>query len=498
VINRFTGPSGFGINLEFADHCQVEGNFIGTDLTGTVALGNDIGVVLSGSHDCTIGGTTPAARNLISGNAFSGVAVWGSDFNVVQGNFIGTEITGTQVLVVLPGFPGAETFFPAGIFLQDSHTNIIGGTTVGAGNVISGNHIGLIILNAYFDIPSDGNVIQGNFIGTDKDGIGAVANVMGVRLVYESGINTIGGTVAGARNIISGNEQEGISLDIVNGPGPLVQGNYIGTDVTGTRKLANGIGITMTGINATVGGDTPEERNLISGNAAAGIQFGPRFGSANRVSGNFIGTDKDGLAALGNGGHGVQFLGGGDNTIGGLTQTAGNTIAFNGGDGVSVTFSGIPPYFPASNAILGNSIFANGGLGIDLGSDGVTPNDAGDGDWGPNGLQNFPILISVTSSGGSPGGNTIIRGSLNSNPGTSFRIEFFANDTCDPSGFGEGQRLIGVGTVTTGPSGKESFRITFSGILDAGQFVTATATSPSSNNTSEFSPCVPVSNPSSP
>src|SRR6185369_7688644 len=154
VINRFMGPSGFGISLENTDHCQVEGNFIGTDLTGTVPLGNDIGVVLSGSHDCTIGGTTPAARNLISGNAFSGVAVWGSDFNVVQGNFIGTEITGTQVLVVLPGFPGAETFFPAGIFLQDSHTNIIGGTTVGARNVISGNHIGLIILNAYFDIPA--------------------------------------------------------------------------------------------------------------------------------------------------------------------------------------------------------------------------------------------------------------------------------------------------------------------------------------------------------
>src|SRR5439155_6053054 len=124
-----------------------------------------------------------------------------------------------------------------------------------------------------------------------------------------------------------------------------------------------------------------------------------------------------------------------DNTVGGTAAGAGNRIAFNSGIGVD---------FPASatgtgNAILGNSIFSNGGPGIDFKDDGVTANDACDADTGPNNLQNFPVITSVTAGVGS----TTIQGTLNSVASTQYRIEFFTNDACEPSGFGEGKTFCG-------------------------------------------------------
>src|SRR5207248_11730537 len=156
---------------------------------------------------------------------------------------------------------------------------------------------------------------------------------------------------------------------------------------------------------------------------------------------------------------------------------AGNLIAHNGTNGVSIYDN------PAiNNSILGNSIFANAALGIDLQTEnGVTLNDTGDADDGPNHLQNFPVLTSVTSSGGM----TTIAGRLNSTANTTFRIEFFANDSIDPSGYGEGQIFLGFVNTTTNASGDATFSKGFTQI-GANQRVTATATDPS-NNTSEFS-----------
>ena len=115
----------------------------------------------------------------------------------------------------------------------------------------------------------------------------------------------------------------------------------------------------------------------------------------------------------------------------------------------------------------------------------MTPNDAGDGDAGANNLQNFPVLTSATS------GSTTIEGTLNSASNTQFRLEFFANTACDPSGFGEGETFLGSTDVTTDGSGNASFTVTFPATVPVGQFITSTATDPD-NNTSEFSQCIDV------
>ena len=164
----------------------------------------------------------------------------------------------------------------------------------------------------------------------------------------------------------------------------------------------------------------------------------------NLVQGNFIGTDVTGKSGLANRG-GIRILVGAvNNTIGGTQTGAGNTIAFNGFDGVEVTTD-------TGNAILRNSIFANDFLGIDVGPNGVTLNDPGDGDTGGNNLQNFPVLTSAASDSGS----TTIGGTLNSTPSSTFTIELFSNTAADASGFGEGETFLGATTVTTDAGGKQ-------------------------------------------
>src|SRR5439155_14384078 len=117
----------------------------------------------------------------------------------------------------------------------------------------------------------------------------------------------------------------------------------------------------------------------------------------------------------------------------------------------------------------------------DLGNNGVTLNDALDADTGPNGLQNFPVIISS-----SPGATTQIVGRFNSHPNTTYTLDFYANTAADPSGFGEGQRYLGAATVTTDAAGNVRFTVTVPGASAAGEVITATATDPD-GNTSEFS-----------
>jgi hypothetical protein len=146
-------------------------------------------------------------------------------------------------------------------------------------------------------------------------------------------------------------------------------------------------------------------------------------------------------------------------------------------------------FFPVPIPILSNSIFSNGGLGIDLDDDGVTANDSCDADSTPIALQNFPVLTSAVTTNGS----TVIVGTLDSQPNSSFLIQFFSNAACDPSGFGEGQSLIGSITVSSGASCITNFLATFPSSSVLGGFITATATRQGSS-TSEFSQCVQVVN----
>src|ERR1041385_1728673 len=323
------------------------------------------------------------------------------------------------------------------------------------------------------------NRVSGNFIGTDRDGLHPASNDGDGVVISGGDQNVIGGTDPADRNLISGNGVAGGAL-AGGGAHNVVQGNFIGTDASGTSAVGNlffGVEFSDSPGNI-IGGASAGARNIISGNGQAGVcLFGTRGG--NQVKGNYLGANVTGTSALGNGTWGLYVLDSPGNVIGGPIPGAANLLACNQLDGVAIdTASGDA----TGNAVLGNSIFANGGLGIALSPSGVTPNDAGDTDTGPNELQNFPDLLSATAVGG--GG--VIQGALNSVANKAFRVEFFSNDAPDPSGHGQGKTFLGAATITTDGGGEASFSIAFPAPFAIGQCLTATATD-DANNTSEFS-----------
>src|SRR5205807_1032284 len=257
---------------------------------------------------------------------------------------------------------------------------------------------------------------------------------------------------------------------------------------TGTAALGNGgAGIQIftfvqpTGVN-TIGGTSAAARNIISSNAGDGI-----VSSTDNIliQGNYIGTDVNGTADLGNSNNGIELTTN-NTTIGGIVAGAGNVIAFNGKNTNASNGDGIKIYNFPGNSIRGNSIFSNKRLGIDVvggteNSFGVTANDPCDTDTGANNLQNYPVLKSVTNTSGSVN----ITGTLNSTANTTYRLEFFRNDAIDPSGFGEGQVFLGSVDVLTDANCSASFNVNLPSATIA-QRVTATATDPT-GNTSEFS-----------
>jgi hypothetical protein len=357
----------------------------------TLAVGNNAVLLIevngAGAGADADGIRFGSSNNTVKGlilTGFDGVAVVGSSTNgnVIAGNFIGTDSTGT---VARPN--------RVGIFFTGTATNItIGGTSPAARNLISGNDQGI-----QFQSFAGGQIIQGNYIGTDRHGTAALPNVqVGIYLLSPN--NTIGGTVAGAGNLISGNTGTALNLSSSDG-GNTVQGNIIGPDATGTVALPNNsTGINIGGANNTIGGLTPAARNIISGNKFNGIQINTKGGTGNLIQGNYIGTDISGANAMGNTGSGVE-ISSGQNTVGGTDPNAKNVIAFNTRSGVVVNGQ-LNISDPYRNRILGNSIHSNGKLGINLGfQDTVEQNDAGDADAGHNDLQNYPVLTSAVTNG---------------------------------------------------------------------------------------------------
>ena len=210
---------------------------------------------------------------------------------------------------------------------------------------------------------SSGNTIEGNYIGTDVSGTADLGNSNVGVLVIGAPNNTIGGTAAGTGNVISGNDQYGVYIYASGATGNQVQGNYIGTDKNGTAALGNSsIGVYIGNVPGNyIGGTATGAGNVISGNDQYGVRIEGSGATGNQVQGNYIGTDVTGTADLGNSYSGVSISSGAsNNTIGGSTSGAGNTVAFNGDDGVRVDGA-----TTTANTISGNSIHSNGGKGIE-------------------------------------------------------------------------------------------------------------------------------------
>ncbi len=458
----------------------VLGNLIGTNAAGTGAVPNtgvQSGININGGNN-TVGGSTAAARNVISGNTQHAVTILGASAtnNTVQGNYIGVDITGQAALGNGAGGTGI------GVDIVTANNNTIGGTAAGEGNVISGNGTGMQLRTG-----ATGNVVQGNFIGTNATGDAAIRNHnLGISVSAADG-NTFGGTTAGAGNLISGNgTATSFAIGLWLGDSSdnnVVQGNHIGTNAAGTSAVPNiGDGLTIENSHTnTVGGAIAGAGNLISGNgglghSSSGISVRGTSGG-NVIRGNQIGTDVSGTFAVANTVDGVLVMTTSvDNVIGGIGNGEGNTIAFNTAYGVGIATGG-------RVSVRGNAIYGNGLNGIDLGRDGTTPNDAGDGDSGANGLQNFPVLAAALN------GSTIVDGSINTIPNTAFAIDFYATASCVAAR--QGQRYLGSISTTTNGSGDATFHAVLAGVSVPGEFVTATATDPF-GQTSELSNCPTV------
>ena len=480
IISGSNARFGVEINGILTTGNRVAGNFIGTDITGTLPLPNLDGVEIDGGASGNIIGTNgdgtsdALERNIISGNGGDGVVVQEGSDNRVSGNFIGTDASGTAAL----GNSGA------GVDIAQGTGNIIGTNGDGVDdaaerNVISGNQLGVVI-------NSDNNRVSGNFIGTDVSGMVALGNG-GSGVVITQGTGNIIGTNGDGvsddleRNIISANSNAGITI---GGNGNRVSGNFIGTNASGTATLGAplfGILITQAADNiiGTNGDGVSDglEGNLISGRRiGTGVNIAGSLSTGNRIAGNLIGTDLTGTQPLPFE-SGVVISGGasgniiGANGDGSGDAAEGNIIAFNSLVGVAIIGDD-----STGNRVSRNSIFANGNLGgIDLGGDGPSPNQPTNPVPGPNHLQNFPIITAATS--------TTVSGTLNSTPGRTFVLEFFAG--AEPSG--EGRTFLGTTTIATDAAGDAAFTATPVSAIPAGQFVTATATDTTTGDTSEFS-----------
>lgn len=418
----------------------------------------------------TIAGGNSTVRGLVINGAFGSIYLVSHGGNTIAGNFLGTTAAGTAA-VAHNGHSLDDI-----VIASSAPNNTIGGTVAAARNVISGTSDLSVGGNAGILIGSSGNLIQGNLIGTNAAGDAAIANDTGIALILGGADNNlIGGTTAGARNVISGNRLTGMEIDTL---GNQVEGNYVGTDVSGTLALANGnFGIGIGGANNTVGGTAAGAGNVISGNGSVGVAI--TFGSTgNTVQGNRIGTDPSGTQSVcGHSTAGIEVSGGG-NAIGGAQAGAANLIAFNKHDGVRVDGG-------TGSSILHNSIFSNSGAGIRLGSGG-TPNgnDPGDTDSGPNNFQNYPVLNA--SGVGSAGFD--IGATLNSVVGV-YHLEFFASASCGHFAHGEGQTFIGSADAASDNNGNVTFAPQFFFTPPGRTALTATATD-ASGSTSEYSLCL--------
>ena len=291
--NIISGNLSAGIGISLSNDNTITGNKIGTDISGTIPVPNASGIMIDASTGNVIGGNLYSEKNLISGNTNNGILISGttSSNNDIKGNFIGTDISGT--------IPVPNAF---GIIIANSGNNTIGGNTAYERNIISGNIESAILING---TGAEYNTVTGNYIGVDSTGLNILDNHVGVLIKTNADNNTIGGTTPGERNIISGNSEIGVYIE--SSDSNIVMGNYIGPDATGTGMLAigdtlfqaNGIELNTVAKYNIIGGSTPEERNIISGNRVYGMIFYGQT-SENSLIGNYIGTDVTGNVAMPN------------------------------------------------------------------------------------------------------------------------------------------------------------------------------------------------------
>ncbi len=466
-----------------------------TAFTGdTNPNGNEVGIYVSTSG---VGGAAiwvNADRCVIKGLdritwGGYGVRIGGNDNRVIGCTISGPLFAGVYINGTFGGAPALR--------------NVVGGTSPGEGNDLDAGNSGVRIDGPARDNLVIGNTLSGSFYGVE---VRSPTCCPGNEAVN----NRIGGPTPEERNVIRGAGKyshegfpDGGQVKVEYSPDNIVEGNYIGVNADGRTLPATQRG--PVGVEVRSAPGTIVRDNVIGGIKITGVNHaaGKRYGDAIKImgdcvgsiiQGNLIGVDatasfsvpnRAGITAVYWSVDGMPVTAG-PITIGGQLPGDANIIANSELHGVQIEdrISGV--------RVSGNSIHDNGTLGIDLliqrGGEGPTLNDAGDGDTGANGLQNFPVLLDASSGATT----STVRGELDSLANRAFVVEFFANADCDPSGYGEGGLFLGSTTVTTDAGGFASFIASLATAVPPGHVVTATATLDQNGDTSEFSVCIPV------
>jgi titin len=497
----------------------IRGNFIGTDKTGTVGLGNvrDAILIGNGATGNIIGGAVPGAANLISGGSsvvpitpLPPAAVFSLDAPSISGNIarFGVEVHYIDVAtretvyvgVDLRNSSSALAPVDAGTGQQDfSAFGFTPSSALGTGwapiaNAFPGEFL--------FQTPPPPGTQPANglapnatyLVGTisydlAKFGItpsdSLLVSLMGKDTVIGTEVTGVPATFTfvtptfspGEQPLQSGQNRSGVEITGAGTNGNIVQGNLIGTDVSGEMQLGHlseGVFIHDGAANNLVGGSSFAAGNVIAGNDV-GVAISGTGSTQTVVSANHIGSDVHDAQNLGNVVAGVLIDSGAvGSTIGGLTPGAGNTVAFNG-KGVIVG-SDPTDIGTVGHSILGNKVMDNVGLGIALGNEGPTTNGPNPRPF-PNHGQNSPVVDSLTLSS--------VSGHLTSAPNVDYHLEFFATPVTETSG--QGGALLGTETVRTDASGTVSFSAPVS-TVPLGTVITATATNLTTGDTSAFSP----------
>ena len=572
---------GMAIAVDGSGEHIIQANYFGVSIDGVTLMKNVFGITLNHGSYNMIGGPNPGDRNVFGGSWRAGVlSGFESNYNRFIGNYFGVSPDGTAAI---PNSTGLDISFPS----HNNHIegNVAGGNEVGIrlvginnttinnligtnlngtiaipnkagivvhygenqigvpnmGNVISGNEIGIYLLSQY-DITKNTR-IQGNFIGTDKDGLLAIPNDIGIQITGNTSDNLIGGVNEGEGNIISGNKEFGIEILT---PGNVVKANTIGLNLNG-EPLGNGVsGINIKGARAignTIG-DLLDGKNIVSSNGVNGVAIHEEA-NGTRILGNYIGTNKEGAEARGNGsrgiaiwpstgtevvgnlisghsthdangifvytssGHkifdnkigtnangteaipntiGIRLMDSSNNLIGGESPGEPNLISGNSSSGILLLYDN-----SINNRISRNNISGNGNIGIDLWPPGITPNDTDDKDTGSNLLQNFPEISSDATYADGIVSLKYLVPSKHTYSAFPLKIEFFLDD-----GNNQAKEYLATTEYTEADvRGKVqpksfSFSIPDGSTLSPGEKILATATD-ANGNTSEFGAGVVVS-----
>jgi len=348
-----------------------------------------------------------------------------------------------------------------------------------------------------------GVTISGNFIGTDVTGTVALPNAYGLEFGLHTSQNIVGDKLAvvggpispaaASRNIIAGNLADGIylsSADPMNASeGHQIRNNYIGIGASGTTALPNG----RNGVFADIGASGALiYENLIGGHPGDGIKIEDNVLGFTNVVGNSIGMGLGGVP-IPNAGDGVHISASVRAVSVGLRYPyfplGSINIAYNGGAGVFVEgdSSGVD--------LIAAGIGRNGGLGFDLTPRGVNPQNPVQPDVGPNEALNAPVLTSLDFN---PANSALtIHGTLDTPPNSQIELHFYRSDTCNASGYGDGQQDFDFVNVTTDATGHAEF--TRNTQVLANSYITAfsrrfaSAPADSTIIVSEFSNCLQAS-----